>query len=54
MKAVVYHEYGSPAELLEKRAFRPVIDRRYPLGDTADAIRHLEKGHACGKIVVEI
>jgi hypothetical protein len=27
------------AGLLEQRAFRPVIDRRYPLGDAADAIR---------------
>lgn len=42
------------AGLLGQRAFRPVIDRRYPLGDAVDAIRHLEKGHACGKIVVEI
>lgn len=42
------------AGLLEQRALRPVIDRRYPLGDAVDAIRHLEKGHACGKIVIEI
>ncbi|MBT2744881.1 MULTISPECIES: NAD(P)-dependent alcohol dehydrogenase [unclassified Lysobacter] len=40
--------------LLEQGVLRAVIDRRYPLGDAADAIRHLEKGHACGKIVVEI
>ncbi|MGO4776799.1 zinc-binding dehydrogenase, partial [Lysobacter sp. 2RAB21] len=42
------------AGLLEQRALRPVIDRRYPLGNAVDAIRHLEKGHACGKIVIEI
>ena len=55
MKAVseAKRSLATLAELLE-RAFRPVIDRSYPLRDTADAIRHLEKGHACGKIVVEI
>ncbi len=42
------------AGLLAEGAFRPVIDRRYALEDVADAIRYLEKGHACGKIVVEI
>jgi NADPH:quinone reductase-like Zn-dependent oxidoreductase len=42
------------AALLEQKVFRPVIDKRYPLGDAVDAIRHLEKGHACGKIVIEI
>ncbi|MBD8525903.1 NAD(P)-dependent alcohol dehydrogenase [Pseudomarimonas arenosa] len=42
------------AGLLEQGALRPVIDRRFPLGDAADAFRHLEKGHASGKIVVEI
>jgi len=30
----------------------PVIDRRYPLSEAADAIRYLEKGHAQGKIVI--
>jgi NADPH:quinone reductase-like Zn-dependent oxidoreductase len=29
-----------------------VIDRRYPLSDTADALRYLEEGHARGKIVI--
>ena len=42
------------AGLLAERALRPVIDRRYPLEDVADAIRYLEKRHACGKIVIEI
>ncbi len=30
----------------------PVIDRRYPLREVADAIRYLEEGHARGKIVI--
>lgn len=53
-KTSTAEDLATLAGLLEQRAFRPVIDRRYPLGDAADAIRHLEKGHACGKIVVEI
>lgn len=40
--------------LLAEGAFRPVVGRRYPLADVADAIRHLEKGHACGKVVIRM
>ena len=32
----------------------PVIDRRYPLHQVADAVRYLEAGHASGKIVIVI
>ena len=39
-------------ELLEAGTIRPVVDRRYPLSDVADAFRHLGEGHARGKIVV--
>lgn len=42
------------ASLLAENAFRPVIGRRYPLADVADAIRYLEKGHASGKIVISV
>lgn len=42
------------AGLLAEGAFRPVIGRRYPLGEVADAIRYLEKGHASGKVVITI
>ena len=31
-----------------------VIDRRYPLSDTAEALRYLEEGHAKGKIVITL
>jgi NADPH:quinone reductase-like Zn-dependent oxidoreductase len=30
----------------------PVIDRRYPLEQAAEAKRYLETGHARGKVVV--
>jgi hypothetical protein len=32
----------------------PVIDRRYALGETNDAIRYLQEGHARGKIVITV
>lgn len=30
----------------------PVIDRRYPLGETADAMAYAEEGHARAKVVI--
>jgi NADPH:quinone reductase-like Zn-dependent oxidoreductase len=41
-------------ELLEAGKVVPVIDRRYPLGETAEAIRYLEAGHAQGKVVITV
>jgi NADPH:quinone reductase-like Zn-dependent oxidoreductase len=41
-------------ELLEAGKVVPVIDRRYPLSETAEAMRYLEKGHAQGKIVITV
>lgn len=41
-------------ELLEARKVVPVIERRYPLSETADAIRYLIEGHARGKIVITV
>ena len=41
-------------ELLEAGKVVPVIDRRYPLGETAEALRYLEKGHAQGKVVITV
>src|SRR5947209_2258228 len=39
-------------ELLEAGKVKPVIDRRFPLRDLADAIRYLGAGHAQGKVVI--
>ena len=39
---------------LEAGTVVPVIDRRYPLSDTAEAIRYLEEGHARGKVVITV
>jgi NADPH:quinone reductase-like Zn-dependent oxidoreductase len=41
-------------ELLEAGTVVPTIDRRYPLGETAEAMRYLEEGHARGKVVITI
>jgi NADPH:quinone reductase-like Zn-dependent oxidoreductase len=41
-------------ELLEAGKVKPVIDRRYPLSETAEAIRYLEEGHARGKVVITV
>jgi NADPH:quinone reductase-like Zn-dependent oxidoreductase len=42
------------AELLESGKVIPVIDRCYPLSETADAIRYLEAGRARGKVVITV
>ena len=41
-------------ELLEASKVVPVIDRRYPLRETAEAIRYLEAGHARGKVIITV
>jgi NADPH:quinone reductase-like Zn-dependent oxidoreductase len=41
-------------DLLEGGKVVPLIDRRYPLHETAQAIRYLEEGHAQGKVVLTI
>ena len=41
-------------ELIEAGKLTPVIDRTYPLGEAPEAIRHLEAGHARGKIVIRV
>ena len=41
-------------ELAETGKVVPVIDRTYPLAETAEAIRYLETGHARGKVVVAV
>jgi NADPH:quinone reductase-like Zn-dependent oxidoreductase len=40
------------ANLMQSGKLTPVIDRRYALSETAEAIRYLEDGHARGKVLV--
>ena len=41
-------------DLLSAGKIVPVIDRRYPLSDVAEALRYLEEGHAKGKVVISM
>ena len=41
-------------DVIEAGRMKTVIDRTYPLSDTAEAHRYSEKGHAKGKIVITL
>jgi len=41
-------------EILEAGKVIPIIDRRYPLSEAAEALRYLGEGHARGKIVITV
>jgi NADPH:quinone reductase-like Zn-dependent oxidoreductase len=47
-------DLGVLAEMLESGIIVPVIDRRYPLSEVAEAMRYSEEGHARGKIVINL
>jgi NADPH:quinone reductase-like Zn-dependent oxidoreductase len=41
-------------EMVEAGRVTPVIDRTYPLRETAEAFRYLDQGHAQGKVIVVV
>ena len=47
-------DLGVLRDLLQAGKVKPVIDRTYPLNQTAEALRYLEGGHARGKVVVTV
>lgn len=40
------------AKLIDAGVLRPILDRAYPFGDTAQALAHVEGGRTKGKVVV--
>jgi len=42
------------SQLMETGKLRPVIDKQFPLGETGEAMKHLEEGRTKGKIIVGI
>jgi NADPH:quinone reductase-like Zn-dependent oxidoreductase len=48
------HDLLALTELIEAGKVIPVIDRTYPLSELPEAIRHLEQGHARGKVVITV
>ena len=47
-------DLGILRELLESGKVKPVVERRYDLGEIADALRYLGEGHAQGKLVITL
>jgi NADPH:quinone reductase-like Zn-dependent oxidoreductase len=41
-------------DLMHEGKVKPVIDREYPMSETAEALGYLEEGHARGKVVIKI
>ena len=42
------------SDLLAAGTIKPVIDRRYPLSEAAEAVRYLETGRARGKVILQV
>jgi hypothetical protein len=41
-------------EKIEASRFVPVIDRRYPLAEIADAYRYVQSGEKAGIVVIDV
>jgi NADPH:quinone reductase-like Zn-dependent oxidoreductase len=51
---VASHPFAECRRVLEAGRVTPVLDRTYPLKETAEAFRYLAQGHARGKVVIVV
>jgi NADPH:quinone reductase-like Zn-dependent oxidoreductase len=49
-----YQDLLTLTELIEAGKVTPAVDRVYPLGEVPEAIRYLEQGNVCGKVVIRV
>ena len=54
VKAAKPNDLAFLKDLVDAGKVAPVIDRRYPLHEVAEAIRYVEAGHARGKVVITV
>jgi NADPH:quinone reductase-like Zn-dependent oxidoreductase len=47
-------DLGILRDMMQAGKLTPVIDKRYKLAETADAINYLEQGHARGKVIIAV
>ena len=52
--SVTSEELGALAKLVESGRLTSVIDRRYGLCDTAEAVRYVATTHARAKVVIDV
>ena len=45
-------DIGYVAELCASGRIKPIIAKRFPLGDLREALRYAGEGRACGKVVI--
>ena len=49
-----YTHIEAASQFIEAGRVAPIVDKIYPLAEIPDAMRHLEAGHARGKIAITI
>ena len=47
-------EYKAMLDFVAREQIEPVVERTFPLADSAEALAYLQDGHRLGKIVVTV